>query len=1094
VIRLFPRFLGRLSVSRKLMLIYLLDLSAVIYISGILINEKFIAIDFARKELAGNAYVAEVREVLLGLSRAGAEPDAALTGMHRSGAHGPAAPPPVQPAALAERVAAAQRRHGEGMASAEPATALNAALQSLAGAPPGTAAERWQREALERGRALVTRIGNQSNLILDPDLDSYYTMSLVLLRYPELLELVTQIGTQLQRGGADAGGADAGGAPAAGAEMRTLYLVLEGRLDATARGIESDHAEAIAAAANPQLQQALQPVQARLAAAVDAFRERSRATLEAEDAAARATALAALRERQRALLDALHAGWQTSATELDRLLKVRIAGFFTRMWLHLGTALSLLMLILTAVYFVARQIALPLKRLSEVADTVRRTGDHTLRAQWDSNDEIGRLVLGFNGMLAQLDHERHIQQELAATARAAQAQQHLVEATPTPIMVTAVPGHEVLHANGPAEAWLAGRRNDPWAAGLDGPVRARFFQQLADRDAVDEFEVHWRGGTEPAWALLSARRLVYQGQPAVLTAFAPINHLKLMEQRLELWAKVFESSSEGIVIVDAGHRVLTVNHALRRATGYEVAELIGRSPLLLLGDDDRATLLDGIWGTADQRGSWQGEVGIARRNDTRYPAWLVVNAVRSGSGPVTHYVFTALDISERKASEERIRFLAHHDALTGLPNRMLFTERLRLATQQARRSGRKVAVLFIDLDRFKTINDSLGHHVGDALLRSVARRLLDAVRDGDTVCRLGGDEFVIALNGVTDSDEVLGIVERRLVPMIRRVHAVGDTELHVSCSVGISLFPDDSRDIDDLMQHADVAMYQAKAMGRDGAQFFTPELNERAHRRLRVESQLRHAIDRHELALHYQPRVDAASGALVGVEALLRWRSPELGDVAPNDFIPIAEESRLIMPIGAWVFGEACRQQAAWIKQGLGTVPVSINLSAVQLKDPDLVEQLRRAVLRHGIDPSALELELTESTLMEAVKDTLVPLHALKRLGVSLSVDDFGTGYSNLSYLNRLPIDRLKIDRSFVRDLLDDPTDLAITRAIIGLGHTLELRVVAEGVESAAVAEALCAAHCDELQGYHFAQPLPAAEFAAWWAARTANVQACATG
>ena len=1088
MIRLFTRFLGRLSVSRKLMLIYLLDLSAVIYISGILINEKFIAIDFARKELAGSAYVAEVREALLSLARAGAQPDGGLTAAPPSGAPrsvnvaGSVAGSVAElalathatPAALAERMAAAQRRHGEGMRSAEPAMALGTALQSLAGAPPGPAAERWRREALERGRALVTRIGNQSNLILDPDLDSYYTMSLVLLRYPELLELVTQIGAQLQQGAGAAGGG----------ETRTLYLVLEGRLDATARGIESDHAEAYAAAANPQLQHALQPVQARLAAAIDAFRERSRATLEAEDEASRAGALLALRDRQLSLLEALNAGWATSATELDRLLEVRIAGFFTRMWLHLGTALSLLVLILTAVYFVARQIALPLKRLSEVADTVRRTGDHTLRARWDSNDEIGRLVLGFNGMLAQLDHERQVQQELAATARAAQAQQHLVEATPTPIMVTAVPGHEVLHANGPAEAWLAGRRSDPWGVALEAPVRARFFQQLADRDAVDGFEVHWRGGAEPAWALLSARRLVYQGQPAVLTAFAPINHLKLMEQRLELWAKVFESSSEGIVIVDAEYRVLTVNQALRRATGYEVAELIGRSPALLLGDDDRASLLETIWATAGQRGSWQGEVAMARRNDTRYPAWLVVNAVRAGRGPVTHYVFSTLDISERKASEERIRFLAHHDALTGLPNRLLFTERLRLATQQARRQGGKVAVLFIDLDRFKTINDSLGHHVGDALLRSVARRLLEAVRDGDTVCRLGGDEFVIALNGVSDSDEVLGIVERRLVPMVRRVHAVADTELHVACSVGIALFPDDSRDIDELMQHADVAMYQAKAMGRDGAQFFTPELNERAHRRMRLESLLRHAIDRHELALHFQPRVDAAGGALVGVEALLRWRSPELGDVAPQDFIPIAEESRLIMTIGAWVFGEACRQQAAWISQGLGVVPISINLSAVQLRDPGLVDQLRAAVLRHGVDPAALELELTETTLMEAVKDTLVPLHALKRLGVSLSVDDFGTGYSNLNYLNRLPIDRLKIDRSFVRDLLDDPTDLAITRAIIGLGHTLGLRVVAEGVESAAAAEALRAAQCDELQGYHFARPLPAAEFVAWWLAR----------
>ena len=1080
MIRLFTRFLGHLSVSRKLMLIYLLDLSAVIYISGILINEKFIAIDFARKERAGNAYVAEVRETLLGLVRIGAAPGGAKTGAATGASAGaPAGAFPSSapsPAALAERIAAAQRRHGDGMRSADPAAALVAALQSLAGAPPGPAAERWRREALERGRALVTRIGNQSNLILDPDLDSYYTMSLVLLRYPELLELVTQIGAQLQQG--------AGAGAAGGGETRTLYLVLEGRLDATARGIESDHAEAYAAAANLQLQHALQPVQARLAAAIDAFRERSRATLEAEDEASRAGALLALRDRQLSLLEALNAGWSTSATELDRLLEVRIAGFFTRMWLHLGTALSLLALILTAVYFVARQIALPLKRLSEVADTVRRTGDHTLRARWDSNDEIGRLVLGFNGMLAQLDHERQVQQELAATARAAQAQQHLVEATPTPIMVTAVPGHEVLHANGPAEAWLAGRRSDPWGVALEAPVRARFFQQLADRDAVDGFEVHWRGGAEPAWALLSARRLVYQGQPAVLTAFAPINHLKLMEQRLELWAKVFESSSEGIVIVDAEHRVLTVNQALRRATGYEVAELIGRSPALLLGDDDRASLLETIWATAGQRGSWQGEVAMARRNDTRYPAWLVVNAVRAGRGPVTHYVFSTLDISERKASEERIRFLAHHDALTGLPNRLLFTERLRLATQQARRQGGKVAVLFIDLDRFKTINDSLGHHVGDALLRSVSRRLLEAVRDGDTVCRLGGDEFVIALNGVSDSDEVLGIVERRLVPMVRRVHAAADTELHVACSVGIALFPDDSRDIDELMQHADVAMYQAKAMGRDGAQFFTPELNERAHRRMRLESLLRHAIDRHELALHFQPRVDAASGALVGVEALLRWRSPELGDVAPQDFIPIAEESRLIMTIGAWVFGEACRQQAAWISQGLGVVPISINLSAVQLRDPGLVDQLRAAVLRHGVDPAALELELTETTLMEAVKDTLVPLHALKRLGVSLSVDDFGTGYSNLNYLNRLPIDRLKIDRSFVRDLLDDPTDLAITRAIIGLGHTLGLRVVAEGVESAAVAEALRAAQCDELQGYHFARPLPAAEFVAWWLAQ----------
>jgi diguanylate cyclase (GGDEF)-like protein len=411
---------------------------------------------------------------------------------------------------------------------------------------------------------------------------------------------------------------------------------------------------------------------------------------------------------------------------------------------------------------------------------------------------------------------------------------------------------------------------------------------------------------------------------------------------------------------------------------------------------------------------------------------------------------------------------------------LLFIERLRLAMQHAKRSVQKVAVLFIDLDRFKTINDSLGHHVGDELLRSVSARLLQGVRTGDTVSRLGGDEFVVALGDVVDCDEVTGIVERRIVPLIREVHHIGGAELHVACSIGIAIFPDDSRDIDELMRHADVAMYQAKALGRDSAQFFTPELNERAHKRLRVESHLRHAIDRGELSLHYQPRIGAVSGELMSVEALLRWRSPELGNIAPGEFIPIAEEARLIVPIGAWVMAEACRQQAQWKTQGLGEIPISINMSAMQLRDPALVDTLRGTMARYGVDPAAIELELTESMLMEAINETLAQLHALKRLGVKLSVDDFGTGYSSLNYLNRFPIDRLKIDRSFVRDVLEDSTDLTITIAIIGLGHALGLQVVAEGVESEGVAEVLRGAHCDELQGYHFARPLSAADLETW--------------
>jgi diguanylate cyclase (GGDEF)-like protein len=401
-----------------------------------------------------------------------------------------------------------------------------------------------------------------------------------------------------------------------------------------------------------------------------------------------------------------------------------------------------------------------------------------------------------------------------------------------------------------------------------------------------------------------------------------------------------------------------------------------------------------------------------------------------------------------------------------------------------------VAVLFIDLDRFKTINDSLGHHVGDALLRSVSQRLQEVVRDGDTVSRLGGDEFVVALGGVHDAEEVLAVVERRLIPRVREVHHVAGAELHVSCSVGMALYPDDSRDIDELMRHADVAMYQAKAMGRDSAQFFKPELNERAHRRLRIESCLRHAVERGELALHYQPRVAAPDGRLLGVEALLRWQSPELGPMVPAEVIAIAEETRLIMPVGAWVILEACRQQAQWRREGLGTLRVSINISAVQLRDASLVDTLAAALLRHGTDPASIELELTESMLLESVDHTMQQLQALKRLGVQLAIDDFGTGYSSLNYLHRFPIDRLKIDQSFVRDLLDDPTDRAITHAIIGLGHTLGLKVVAEGVESEAVAAVLRQAKCDELQGYHFARPLPPAALAGWMRERQALLPA----
>ncbi|MEG2047500.1 MAG: EAL domain-containing protein, partial [Comamonas sp.] len=735
---------------------------------------------------------------------------------------------------------------------------------------------------------------------------------------------------------------------------------------------------------------------------------------------------------------------------------------------------------------VARQIARPLQQLAGVADKVRTSGDHTLRAHWNSRDEIGRLVTAFNGMLAQLDHERLLQQELAASARAAQAQRELVEAFPIPMVVTSIPEHQVLHANAPAQPWLNGRQLDPWAVGLEAGVRARFFQRLADQGVVDEFEVRWKGGAEPSWAVLSARRLQFQGQDAVLTAFTPINVLKVMEQRLELWAKVFEASSEGIIIMNAEQQIISVNKAFCRSTQYDFYEVIGESLDLLLEEREGEPLSAQITRTMVEKESWQGEVRFRRRNGETYPAWLMVSAVRPVKGEaVLNHIGIAIDITDRKLNEERIQFLAHHDVLTELPNRSLCVLRLQAALAQAQLTGEKVAVLFIDLDRFKTINDTLGHHIGDGLLRSVAGRLQQSVRSCDTVSRLGGDEFVVVMRGVTGRADVQTMVEQRLIRLIRQSHSVEGHELNVSCSVGIAVYPEDGADIEELMRRADAAMYEAKTTGRDMACFYSMETDLRGQARQTMEQQLRRAIERGELSVHYQPRVGACSAQLLGVEALLRWNSALLGSVPPSDFIPIAEETGLIRSLGAWVLEQACAQWMRWQDStvaggALMGVGLSVNLSAVQLADPSLAADIRSVLERTGMPEQHLELEITESQLMESAPSVADQVVALKLLGVQLSIDDFGTGYSSLAYLKRFDIDRLKIDKSFVHDMLDDPADLAITRAIIGLGHSLGLKVVAEGVENRATAQMLSALACEELQGFYFSRPLPVPELERW--------------
>ncbi|WP_332862289.1 EAL domain-containing protein [Janthinobacterium svalbardensis] len=1038
--------IGKLTVGRKLALIYLLDLSAVIFISGILINEKYIAIDFSRKEMAGNDYIAAIRDALLPLTREQATAARSATAVEQ-----------------------AEHQFGAGMRSAQLSGEF-ATLLRQAGGTPASHDGMAPAPAFVAGRALLTRVGNQSNLILDPDLDSYYTMSLVILRFPELLEVINStraLALQL--------------ATAEGAQrqrLQTQFLILEGRMDATMGGIGSDYTEAFAAS-TPLLRRHLDGSRAALQQAVAQFRASTQALA---GTPAHADGNAALLRHDAVAVAALQRAWRAAENELHRLIQLRVDGFFTRMWLHLGTAVLLLVMILGLVFFVARQIALPIRRLARVAQEVRETGDHSLRAIWDSEDETGRLVSAFNTMLQQLDFQRMAQQDLVARASAADAQRQLVDAIPIPLMVTSIPHHQVLHANQAAHAWQGDLELDPWVGGMSPQARSRFFQRLSDLGAVDEFEVCWSGGGTPTWALISARLIDYQGQRAVLSTFTPINKMKLMESRLELWAKVFEASAESLIVMDADMRIITVNQAFRRHSLYDMVELIGKRPAFLLAPDNPPEQLDSLRQTLARRGYWQGEISVQRKSMENYPAWLVMNAVRDLDGVTTHFIASSLDISERKASERQIEHMAHHDALTGLANRHVSKLRLAAAIAQARRSGEKVGVLFVDLDRFKHVNDALGHHVGDALLQSVSKRLLQLVREGDTVSRLGGDEFVVILNGIGDAEAIAALLDTRLIPAMREPHQVAGNALYVSCSVGVAIYPDHGDDMDTLMRHADAAMYQAKSGGRDHARIFTPQMQEQQLQQLHLESDLRHAIERQELVLHYQPRIDAQSSRLNGVESLIRWQHPQHGLIAPDSFIPAAEESGLIVSIGAWVIREACRQQLAWREAGAGDIAVSINLSAIQLKSGTLVATLREVLREFPVTPGQIEFELTESILMDNVDDTIATLHAIKELGFALSIDDFGTGYSSLNYLCRFPLDKLKIDMSFVQDIHGSPQNLAVTKTIIGLGHTLGLTVTAEGVESAADADVLRHAGCDELQGFYFARPMPQARFMAWLA------------
>lgn len=542
-------------------------------------------------------------------------------------------------------------------------------------------------------------------------------------------------------------------------------------------------------------------------------------------------------------------------------------------------------------------------------------------------------------------------------------------------------------------------------------------------------------------------------------------------------AAVFESTREGIIITDLQRRIQTVNPAFSDITGYSAEEAIGKTPAMLRSGHMSEELYQGMWESLHVLGHWQGEVLNRRKNGELFPELLTISTVRDPAGQPTQYVALLTDLSRLRQSEAQLAHLAHYDPLTDLPNRLLVQSRLDHALDTAQRENGRLAVLFIDLDRFKDVNDSLGHPVGDELLVAIAQRMRARLRESDTLARLGGDEFLVVLEDIHRPEDAAEVAQGLIRLQDAPIRLPSGHEVYVGVSIGISLYPNDGDSTTELIRQADAAMYQAKSQGRNTFRFYTAALTEAADQRLAMEGRLRRALQAGEFVVHYQPQFVAATGEVVGCEALVRWQDPDGGLVPPANFIPLAEDTGLIVPLGRWVLETACAQAQAWREAGVADLVMAVNLSGRQLQQRDLVSVVAEALERSALPPDRLKLELTESMIMDHGDEAIALLHSLKALGVSLSIDDFGTGYSSLAYLKRFPIDEMKIDRGFVRDTPDNASDAEIVATIVAMGRNLKLRVVAEGVETQQQLDFLIGLGCNACQGYLVSPGLSAADF-----------------
>ncbi|WP_445004938.1 bifunctional diguanylate cyclase/phosphodiesterase [Halomonas mongoliensis] len=604
------------------------------------------------------------------------------------------------------------------------------------------------------------------------------------------------------------------------------------------------------------------------------------------------------------------------------------------------------------------------------------------------------------------------------------------------------------------------------------------FETLRRGDGPVEYDytLHLHGEPRQFHSVLSPLREPGEGAGGALALVRDVTDERATEAQLRIAATAFETHL-GMLITDGNGRILKVNETFTRITGYSEAEVLGRNPRLLSSGLHDGAFYRRLWCSVLSSGSWQGEVWNRRKNGELFPEWLTLSAVRDTEGKPTHFVATFSDLTERKAAEEEIHQLAFFDPLTGLPNRRLMLDRLEVSLKDSYRSGQIGALIFVDLDHFKQVNDTLGHHAGDQLLREVAHRYEEVLRETDTLARLGGDEFAVLLHDLgREPDAVAVIAERvanKLLAVMQTPIRLGEERVSVSASLGITLFRDHEMTLDEIMQQADMALFQAKAAGRNTLAFFDPEMQVRLQARARLEADLRQALPKGELRLHYQPQVDDR-GRPVGVEALVRWMHPVRGQVSPGEFIPLAEENRLIVAIGYWVLEQACRQLAAWTADpARSALSLSVNVSPRQFREPDFVKRVLECLETTGAPANRLKLEVTESLFLEGREEARERMLCLREYGVRFSLDDFGTGYSSLAYLKRLPLDQLKIDQSFVCDLLEDEASGAIVASTIALAQRLRLEVVAEGVESEAQRDWLLAHGCRTFQGYLFARPAP---------------------